>query len=128
MPRGLWFEIHSELKVQTENHALYGLSPVFRVGSGAGAVEGGPGAVENLSASAGDGEVTLSWTRPTSDETPTNYEYSYTTDRTEPFRNWTTVSGGGAARSVTVSGLTNGAATRVQGAGAERRRRWHGSI
>ena len=67
-----------------------------------------PHAVETLSASPGDRQVTLAWTPPTSGGTPTGYQYSYTTSRTEPFRNWTTVSGGGAARGVTVSGLTNG--------------------
>ena len=67
-----------------------------------------PDAVGNLSASAGYRQVTLTWSQPTSGGTPTNYEYTYSTSRTEPFRDWTTVTGGGAARSVTVSGLTNG--------------------
>ena len=77
-----------------------------------------PDAVGNLSASAGYRQVTLTWSQPTSGGTPTNYEYTYSTSRTEPFRDWTTVTGGGAARSVTVSGLTKALSGRKQGASA----------
>ncbi len=63
-----------------------------------------PGPVRHLKATPGDGQVTLGWAVPLSDGgTPiTHYQYQRRGGR------WTTVSGGGAARRQTVSGLTNG--------------------
>ena len=57
-----------------------------------------------LSASAGDRQVTLSWTAPTVDSCVPILRYEY---RRSGGR-WATVSGGANARSQTVSGLTNG--------------------
>ena len=66
-----------------------------------------PGAPQTLEASAGDAEVTLSWLAPSSDggATITRYEYRYKT--TGNYSGWSTVSGGGSARSVIVPSLTN---------------------
>ena len=64
-----------------------------------------PGALGSLGASAGDGEVTLTWTPPSSGGTPTSYEYRYKTTGNYP-ANWTNA-GGSMARSVTVSSLDN---------------------
>ena len=66
-----------------------------------------PGAPQTLEASAGDAEVTLSWLAPSSDggATITSYQYRYKT--TGNYGNWSTVSGSGSARTVTVSSLTN---------------------
>ena len=67
-----------------------------------------PGPPQTLEASAGDAEVTLSWLAPSSDggATITSYQYRYKT--TGNYSGWSTVNGGGAARSVTVSSLANG--------------------
>ena len=66
-----------------------------------------PGPPRSLNASGGDGRVTLDWTAPSSDggAAITSYEYRYKT--TGGYGGWSTVSGGGAARSVTVTGLNN---------------------
>ena len=63
-----------------------------------------PGAVANLLATHGDGQVVLSWDAPSSDgfSPITRYEYQRSGG------SWATVSGGASARSKTVSGLTNG--------------------
>ena len=66
-----------------------------------------PGAPQNLSAMAGDGEVTLEWDPPTTGGAPDGYEYRYK-EGTGEFGEWTTVTGGAAARSVTVASLANG--------------------
>ena len=70
------------------------------------AIVGVPGA-PGLSASPGNGQVTLNWTVPTSDggSAITGYEY-----RRSGASSWTQVSGGGSARSQTVKALTNGTA------------------
>ena len=66
-----------------------------------------PGPPQTLEASAGDAEVTLSWLAPSSDggATITSYQYRYKT--TGNYSGWSTVSGGGATRNVTVLSLTN---------------------
>ena len=66
-----------------------------------------PGAPQTLEASAGDAEVTLSWLAPSSDggAAITSYQYRYKT--TGNYSGWSTVSGGGATRNVTVLSLTN---------------------
>ena len=63
-----------------------------------------PGAVRNLSASAGDEWVTLYWDAPLSDGGSPITHYRYRRDG----ESWATVSGGASARSKTESGLTNG--------------------
>ena len=67
-----------------------------------------PGAPRSLDASGGNGRVTLSWTAPASDggAAISRYEYRYKTTGNYP-ATWTTVNGGGSARSVTVSSLAN---------------------
>ena len=67
-----------------------------------------PGALGSLDASAGDRRVTLIWSAPSSDggAAISRYEYRYKT--TGNYGPWSTVSGGGSARSVTVSRLANG--------------------
>ena len=57
-----------------------------------------------LSASAGDRQVTLTWTAPTVDSCVPIVRYEYRRGG----GNWATVSGGASARSQTVPGLTNG--------------------
>ena len=67
-----------------------------------------PGAPPSLAASGGDGEVTLNWgAADPRGAAVSSYQYRYKTTGTYP-ATWTTVSGGGAARSATVSGLANG--------------------
>ena len=65
------------------------------------------GAPQNLSAAAGDREVTLTWDPPGSGGAPVEYEYRYKVG-SGAFGAWTAVTGDGSARSVTVSGLANG--------------------
>ena len=65
---------------------------------------GRPGSPGGLSASAGNRQVTLSWSAAASNGSAIQrYEY-----RRGLLGSWTTVSGGGSARSQTVTGLTNG--------------------
>ena len=69
------------------------------------------GAPRNFIATAGNTQVKLKWQPPTSDGGSAITHYSYRARQTtlntwSP--NWTTVSGGGSARSQTVTGLTNG--------------------
>ena len=65
------------------------------------------GAPQNLSATPGDGEVTLSWAPPSSGDAPVEYGYRYRAG-SGAFGDSTAVAGAGAARSVTVTGLANG--------------------
>ena len=66
-----------------------------------------PDAPESLSATAGDGQVTLAWEPPSSGSDPTGYGYRYK-EGSGAFGDSTAVSGGASARSVTVTGLANG--------------------
>ena len=59
-----------------------------------------------LSASAGDKQVTLTWTAPTVDSCVPIGRY----ESRRSGGNWATVSGGASARSQTITGLTNGTA------------------
>ena len=64
---------------------------------------GGPGRPGSLSASRGNGRVTLRWSAASSNGSAiTRYEYQRGSS------NWSTVSGGASARSKTVTGLSNG--------------------
>ena len=78
-------------------------------------VEGVPSAPTGLSASAGDGRVTLRWSAPSRDggSAITRYEYRYREDGGS-YGGWTTVSGGASATSTTVTGLDNGTAYEFQ--------------
>ena len=67
-----------------------------------------PGQVQNLRARPGDTEVTLEWDPPIHGNPPDSYEYSYWEGDGGPVHEWTTVAGGGSARSVTITGLNNG--------------------
>ena len=84
------------------------------VGGGQGATasatlsDSAPGAPANLTATAGDEQVALSWGAPTDGGSQIlRYEYRYGAVG-GTYGEWTTVSGGGSARSLTVTGLTNG--------------------
>ena len=70
--------------------------------------ESAPGAPANLTATAGDEQVALSWNAPDDGGSQIiRYDYRYAASG-ETWGEWMTVSGGGSARSVSVSGLTNG--------------------
>ena len=69
--------------------------------------EPAPNSPQNLSATAGDREVTLAWDPPGSGSTPTGYGYRYK-EGSGAFGDSTAVAGGASARSVTVTGLANG--------------------
>ena len=71
--------------------------------------ESAPGAPANLTAAAGDEQVALSWDAPADGGSQIlRYEYRYGEVGEAVGDEWTTVSGGGSARSATVTGLTNG--------------------
>ena len=65
-----------------------------------------PGIPQNVTSTAGDGEVSLYWDAPNSNggSTITDYEYSYRAGTSGYFSDWTDV---GNVLSTTVSGLTN---------------------
>ena len=70
--------------------------------------ESAPGSPANLSATAGDEQVALSWGAPADGGSQIiRYEYRYAAAG-ETYSDWATVSGAGNARSLTVTGLTNG--------------------
>ncbi len=74
-----------------------------------------PGAPANLTATAGDERVALSWGAPADGGSQIlRYEYRYAASGVAYDDAWTTVSGAGNARSVTVTGLTNGTEYRFQ--------------
>ena len=66
-----------------------------------------PSAPQNLSAAPDDGEVTLTWTAPTSNggSVITDYKYSYRESSSESWGSWTSA---GTDLSETITGLTNG--------------------
>ena len=67
-----------------------------------------PGAPTGLTATGGDGSVTLNWGAPADGGSQIlRYEYRYAAAG-ETYSDWATVSGGRGARRVTISGLTNG--------------------
>ena len=70
--------------------------------------ESAPGAPEGLTATGGDESVTLNWNDPEDGGSQIlRYEVRYAASG-ETWGEWMTISGAGNARSVTVSGLTNG--------------------
>ena len=68
-----------------------------------------PVAPANLSAAAGDGQVTLSWDDPSND-TITAYRFRQSTDNGATFGAFTTIADSADITSHTVTGLTNGTA------------------
>ena len=68
-----------------------------------------PGAPQNLQATAGDGQVTLSWDTPSSDGggAITGYEYRRDTNDDGSWRSWASTDNG-SSTSVPLTGLTNG--------------------
>ena len=77
--------------------------------------ESAPGAPANLTATVGDEQVALSWGAAAgSGSDILRYEYRYAASGRAYDDAWTTVSGAGNARSVTISGLTNGTEYRFQ--------------
>ena len=86
-----------------------------------------PGPPMDLAATSGDSQVTLSWNPPRAVGTSeiTGYEYQYRLAKGEFGKVWTSVSGGGTASEVIVSGLTGAArysfrlrAVNAQGSGS----------
>ena len=79
-------------------------------GSTTNAVRAIPPCAPSLRVSAGDARATLTWTPPscTGGAAIDRYEYRYRSGSSWTGRNWHTVAGGGDARTVTVSSLTNG--------------------
>ena len=70
---------------------------------------GPPGAPGSLSASAGNGQVTLSWTAAASNGSSiTRYDTRYNAGAGRNWSDWSAVPGGGPARSHPVRGLDNG--------------------
>ena len=71
-----------------------------------------PGAPRSFAATVGNAQVTLNWQPPSSDGGSAITRYRYRVRRTDSpttwSPDWTTVSGGGSARSRVVTGLTNG--------------------
>ena len=68
-----------------------------------------PGVPTSLSASAGSTQVTLSWTAPTGDGVPTDYNVQFADNSGYGGLSWTTFDDGtSTATSATVTGLTNG--------------------
>ena len=78
-------------------------------------VEGVPSAPTGLTASAGDGRVTLRWSAPSRDggSSITRYEYRYREEDGD-YGGWVTVSGGASSTSTTVTGLDNGTSYEFQ--------------
>jgi len=86
---------------------IYALSPVITVQ----AASAKPARPTGLTATAGDAQVTLSWTDP-SDSSITNYQYQ---QKTVTWGDWTDIEGSGATTtSHTVTGLMNGTAYRFR--------------
>ena len=75
-----------------------------------------PSPPQDLSPEAGDSEVQLSWSPPADSGTAaiTAYEYRYAEGSNAYTETWAEVSGGAAAREVTVGGLTNEIVHRLQ--------------
>ena len=93
---------------------------VNSVGSGQSAptsatlAESAPGAPTGVSATAGDERVRLSWSAPEDGGSQIlRYEYRYAADG-DSYNDWDRVSGGGSARSVSITDLTNGTEYRFQ--------------
>ena len=77
--------------------------------------ESAPGAPADLTATPGDKQVALNWGAPADGGSQIlRYEYRYAAAGVAYADAWTTVSGAGNARSVTVTGLTNGTVYRFQ--------------
>ena len=88
--------------------AFNGISPGQAATASATLAESAPGAPSGLTATGGDESVTLNWSAPEDGGSQIlRYEYRYAASG-ETWSEWMTVSGGGNARSVAVSGLTNG--------------------
>ena len=102
--RGLDSGTSYEFQVRARNATAAGQPATASVTLG----ESAPGAPPSLTASGGDGQIALTW--GASDDGGSailRYEYRYA-ESGETWSDWTTVSGAGNARSVTVGGLTNG--------------------
>ena len=88
--------------------AMNGISPGQAATASATLAESVPGAPSGLRATGGDGSVALSWSAPGDGGSQIlRYEYRYAASD-ETWSDWATVSGGGSARSITITGLTNG--------------------
>ena len=88
--------------------AFNGISPGEATTASATLAESAPGTPSGLTATGGDESVTLNWSAPGDGGSQIlRYEYRYAASG-ETWSEWMTVSGGGNARSVAVSGLTNG--------------------
>ena len=75
-----------------------------------------PGEPQNLSAAAGNAQLTVEWTSPAAPGTSaiTHYEYRYSSDTLDDDDDWVVVSGGVNARVVTIGNLTNGTTYNIE--------------
>ncbi|WP_419919580.1 fibronectin type III domain-containing protein [Candidatus Poriferisocius sp.] len=108
--RGLTNGVAYEFEVRAVNQFGAGpaagvVGPITPIGAPAGG---------SLTATAGDGRVTLSWDAPnTGGSTVTGWQYRMKTDG-GGYGSWTAVTGGAAARSLVVDDLANGRAYTFQ--------------
>ena len=114
VPGGASASSHTVSGLENGTAYTFEVRAVNGVGGGQGATASAtladsvPGAPANLVATGGDGQVALTWGAPDDGGSQIlRYEYRYAASG-ETYSDWMTVSGAGTARSVTVSGLTNG--------------------
>ncbi len=100
------------VSVQTTNSAskYKGLNVASLPATNEAILRSPPATIDDLSAAAGNAEVTLSWSAPEGNVFPiTRYQYQQTTTQgVYADSPWTDISGGGAVIRYVVSGLTNG--------------------
>ena len=91
-----------------EVRAVNGVGGGESATAGVTLAESAPGAPAGLTATDGDERVTLRWRAPEDGGSQIiRYEFRYAAVG-KTYSDWATVSGGGSARSLTVTGLTNG--------------------
>ena len=96
----------TEYTFQVRAHNAVGSGPAVSV---KGTPAGKPGAPKNLSAARGDRRATLTWGAADDNGSDiTHYEYRRMREGGASWSSWYTISGGGSARSRTMTGLTNG--------------------
>jgi hypothetical protein len=101
----LWFNVHQDGSVPPDDSSMY-LDDVSVSNSQSTA----PGAPTGVSATAGNGQATVTWTAPSSNGGSAITSYTVTPFIGSTAQTPVTVSGSPPATSATVSGLTNGTA------------------